>query len=194
MTKVPIDTFKAKPGKMHAYLFQNPHIGLAPTLFYSITIPLEPFEFSSDFEWEEQPVHTEFIFDFVQLPVKDWRDLDGKSFELTQDDSDGSIYLYAHNPVTIRWIKFTRLGKTTLRIDCELVCNFVFEMEFDGAVVELTTEVEFEGLVIERDIVEDDHIEIDGMRKAIGNLTSLDAYQAEPQISAHHVRLLPLDH
>ena len=55
-------------------------------MFYDITIPLEPFD--SGLEWEEQPVHTEFRLEFVRLPIKDWRDLDGKSFEVAQDDAD----------------------------------------------------------------------------------------------------------
>jgi hypothetical protein len=185
VTKIPIDRFKAKPGLMQAHLFQNPHIGLAPTLYYDITIPLEPFD--SGLEWEEQPVRTEFRLEFVQLPIKDWRDLDGKSFEIGQDDADGSIYLgTAHNPVGIRRIQFTHLGETTLRINCTLFCDFESEMIADSVVVELTTEVRFDGLMVERDIIEGDSI-----RKSLDNLVSLDAYQIEPQVSEHYVRFLP---
>ena len=190
MTKIPIDRFRAKPGQMQARLFQNLHIGLAPTLFYDITIPLEPFD--SGLEWEEQPVHTEFRLEFVRLPVKDWRDLDGESFEIAQDDADGSIYLgTAHNPVDIRRIQFTRLGETTLRIDCALFCDFESEMIADSIVVELTTEIEFDGLMVERDIIEDGPTESDNIRKSISDLISLDAYRIEPQVSEHYVRLPP---
>lgn len=83
---VSIDRFRPRPGQIRAHLFQNLELGLAPTLFYDITIPLEPFD--SGLEWEEQPVHTEFRLEFVQLPVRDWRDLDGKSFEMTPGDAD----------------------------------------------------------------------------------------------------------
>jgi len=190
MTKIPIDRFSAKPGQMQAHLFQNLHIGLAPTLFYNIMIPLEPFD--SGLEWEEQPVHTEFRLEFVRLPTKDWRNLDGKSFEVAQDDADGSIYLgTAHNPVDIRRIQFTRLSETTLQINCSLFCDFESEMIADSVLVELTTEVKFDGLMVERDIIEGDSAESDNIRKSIGNLVSLDAYQIEPQVSEHYVRLLP---
>ena len=190
MTRIPADRFRPKSGQMRAHLFQNQHIRLAPTLFYDITIPLEPFD--SGLEWEEQPVHTEFRLEFVRLPIKDWRDLDGKSFEVAQDDADGSIYLgTAHNPVDIRRIQFTRLGETTLRIYCSLFCDFESEMIADSVMVELATKVEFEGLMVERDIIEDDPTRSDNIRASLGNPVSLDAYQIEPQVSEHHVWLLP---
>jgi hypothetical protein len=190
MTNIHADRFRPKSGQMRAHLFQNPHIRLAPTLFYDITIPLEPFD--SGLEWEEQPVHTEFRLEFMKLPMKDWRDLDGKSFEVAQDDADGSIYLgSAHNPVNVRRIQFTRLGETTLRINCSLLCDFESERIADSVMLELTTEVEFKGLMVERDIIEGDPAGSDGIRTSIGNLVSLDAYRIEPQVSEHYVRLLP---
>jgi hypothetical protein len=173
---------------MQAHLFQNPHIGLAPTLFYDITIPLEPFD--SGLDWEEQPVHTEFRLEFVRLPTKDWRNLDGKSFEVAQDDAEGSIYLGAsHNPVDIRRIQFTRLGEATLRIDCSLFCDFESEMIADSMMVELTAEVEFEGLMVERDIIKGDLAERDTIRTFISNLVSLDAFRMEPQVREDYVWL-----
>lgn len=77
--------------------------------------PLEPFD--SGLEWEEQPVHTGFCLEFVQLPIKDWRDLDGKSFEMTEGDADGSIYLGAtRNPVDIHRMEFARVDGSTFRL------------------------------------------------------------------------------
>lgn len=67
--------FKPAPGQMRAHLNQNPGVGLPPTLFHDIRIPLEPFD--SGLEWDEQPAHAEFNLEFVKLPVKDWRCLAG---------------------------------------------------------------------------------------------------------------------
>lgn len=148
MTHIPVDRFRAQPGRMRARLFQDPQLGPGPALYYDITIPLEPFD--SGLDWEEQPVRTEFSLEFLKLPVEDWRDLHERSFELAQDEADASIYLGgAHNPVEVRRIHFTRVGETALQIDCTLFCDFEAEMVAESLALELTTEVEFEGLVVD---------------------------------------------
>ena len=190
MTKVPVETFRAKRGAMQAQITQNRLIGLAPTLFYTITIPLEPFD--SGFEWDEQPLHTAFRLDFIELPVKDWRTLAGRIFAVPPDKSDGSIYVgTAHNPVDIRHLAFTRRSGTVLHIHCILFCDFEAEMLADNTLVELRTEVEFKGLSIGRGIVTGDPAKPDAVRKSVGHLVSLDAYQRVPQINPHAVYFLP---
>jgi hypothetical protein len=145
MTTIPTDRFKPKRGSMHAFVFENRSINLAPTLFYSIDIPLKPF--SSGLDHESQPVKTSFSLEFIRIPVVDWRRLDRQSFEIAQDDCDGSIYVgSAHNPVNINQIRFKRAGNFMFRIDCTLFCDFESEGVADDAQVELSADIKFEGL------------------------------------------------
>ncbi len=190
MTKIPADRFQSKPGTMRAHLFQNLAIGLGPTLFYDLEIPLEPFD--SGLEWEAQPVETAFRLEFLRLPARDWRDLDGTSVDLEQEEADGSIYLGgAHNPVEIWRMRFTRLEQTTFRIDCALYCDFEFEMVADNLDLELAATVDFQGLVVERDILGADPGVETALRASLGPVVELDAYRLEPQIGEHQVLLPP---
>jgi hypothetical protein len=159
MTKIPTDKFKPKLGTMNAYLFENPDIGLKPTLFYDITIPLEPFKSGLNFEsvldvksgleYESGPVETSFCLNFIKFPVTNWLKFDGQSFKIAQDDADGSIYLgAAHNPVDIKLIRFRRLDGFKFRINCVLFCDFSFAGVADSETVDLITDIEFKGLVV----------------------------------------------
>jgi len=176
---------------MRAHLFHNPSIGLVPTLFYDITIPLESFD--SGLEWEEQPVNTEFQLDFLVFPIKDWRDFDENSFDdISEENSDASIYLgTAHNPVFINHINFKWLEQANLKMDCILLCDFEFESVAEKEIVKLSTEISFKGLMIERSIIENEKIDDDNLRKVIGHLVSLNAYTLDPQIDKHYITLLP---
>jgi hypothetical protein len=187
MTAISAEQFKPKPGTMSALLFDNPHIGLAPTLFYDISIPLEPFD-SGD-ESEPQPIETSFCLYFIRLPVSDWRKLDGCSFEVEQDDADCSIYLNdAYNPVDIQRIAFTRVGDFRFKIECVLFCDFEYEMVGESITVPLVAEVEFKGLEIK---YTSSPASADAARAAIAAFVPADAYEAEPQISQYRIFFAP---
>lgn len=59
---------KAQNATVEAYWFENESIGLNKTLFYRITIPLEPFD--SGLEYEEQPLSTEIVLDWYELKLE----------------------------------------------------------------------------------------------------------------------------
>ncbi|MEO7838751.1 MAG: hypothetical protein ABIU06_05325 [Anaerolineales bacterium] len=191
MRKIPVSNFKAKLGSMNAHLFHNPSIGLEPTLFYEIRIPLEPF--ASGLEWEEQPVNTEFQLDFLVFPVKDWRELNRKSYDdISEENADASVYLgTAHNPVQIKHIYFEHLEQNKFRIECILLCNFAFERVANKETVKLSAEADFEGLKIRRSIIENKSTNNNDIANAISHLVTLGAYESEPQIDEHYITLLP---
>jgi hypothetical protein len=146
MNKLPTDKFKPKPGRMYAHIFENPKIVLEPTLFYGIEIPLEPFDSGLDYV-RNKMVETSFRLESILFPVTDWRMFDRQSFRPARDDVDGSIYIgNAHNPVDINLISFTRLGDFRFLIDCILFCDFESEAVAESTSLELSVDVEFEGL------------------------------------------------
>ena len=147
MAQIPTEKFKPELGTMNACIFENPSAGLEPTLFYDITIPLEPFD--SGLSYESQPVKTSFRFNSIKFPVTDWRKFHGRSFQIEPDDADGSIYIGTiHNPVDIDLISFTRTGDFSFQIHCLLLCDFEFEMVAGSARVELDADVEFTGMEV----------------------------------------------
>jgi hypothetical protein len=191
LRKITVSNFKAKLGSMNAHIFHNPSIGLEPTLFYEIRIPLEPFD--SGLEWEEQPINTAFQLDFLIFPVKDWRDFDEKSYDnISESNADASIYLgTAHNPVYIKHIYFKLVKQNQFRLDCTFLCDFEFEAVANKESVTLSIEIDFEGLMIRRSIIDNESTSGEDIVKSISHLVALDAYKFEPQIDQHYITLLP---
>jgi hypothetical protein len=127
---------------MNSYWFSNSNIGLVSAFFFNIEVPLEPFD--SGLDYEAQPCKTVFRLDFIRFGVSNWRELDGRVFQLAQDDSDASTYIgYAHNRVYITSIKFKFLGDKSFNIDCTLFCNFEAAGVGQNATVEISTIIEY---------------------------------------------------
>ena len=68
---------KTKPGvgRIAYHWFENRNISLPLTQFHVIEIPLEPF--NSGLEYEEQPVETSLLFEWIKLGIDDPLKLDG---------------------------------------------------------------------------------------------------------------------
>jgi len=184
LAKIPVELCKPKPGTMQARLFSNYHIKLPVTLFYDIEIPLEPFD--SGLDYEKQPCKTSFNLNFIKFPVRDWQDFAGQEFELTQDDSEGGIYVGDHSPVYINSIKFERLSSFWFKIDCKLFCDFEYENVGQSETIELSAEIEFKGLQVNKDILEpfapDD---LANIQQIIDKFVSPDVYESQPQDRSH---------
>ncbi len=187
---VPLPRYvQPQPGTMNARLFENPYIGLARTLFYDITIPLEPFD--SGLSYEEQPVETAFQLEFLRFLLNDWRAFDDRDFTLAPEDSDGSIYLgAAHNPVHVSHMHFARRDRTRFQIDCTLYCVFEQAGVGDNTTVELKTDVEFIGLFLERGMIHDP-LDVAALRTVLQHWVPLDAYLLESRVDQWQVLIPP---
>ncbi len=150
-----INHLKAKPGTMKCNLWENENAHPPLSLFYSMEIPLEPFDNGHD--WDEQPCETalrmdNLIFDDDQgEQIKNWTDLIGKEFDLSFDNEteDSSIYLGTEHCQFDSYIHFTHLEGTMLDIELALDINFntaTINLPEDG-LVRFQTKVNFEGLL-----------------------------------------------
>lgn len=115
---------RAKPGLSEKYWFENEKTGLKRTLFHRITIPLEPFD--SGLEYEEQPVQTEIVIEWLDLRLSDPDDLD--HLEITSEkykDAEASVYVgCAHNLCEIKKISLNKLEKDIYQVAGEILVNF----------------------------------------------------------------------
>jgi hypothetical protein len=190
MNPIPIDKFRPLPGQMTAHLVENPAFGLPRTLWYTITIPLKPF--NSGLEYETQPVTTAIELEFLRKAQDDWRRLLGTSIQAVGDESNSSIYLgSAHNPIDIYSITFTRTQGLWFNLDCTLFCDFAFENVGESTVLELTTSVVFTGLVMPRDFIHATTVDRDHVQRIAAPFVNLDGYHLEPQVTRREVRLVP---
>src|SRR5688500_6168346 len=79
---IPVRLFVPQKGWMQARIFANHHAGIKPTLFYDIEIPLEPF--NSGLNSVSESTTTGFRLNFIRFPLTDWRQFDGRVFEVNR--------------------------------------------------------------------------------------------------------------
>ena len=107
---------KPKEGRISYHWFENQHVGLSLTRFHVIEIPLEPFD--SGLEYEETPVETSLIFEWIKLDIEDPSDLNGLEINNQKlPDTEASIYLgSAHNWINVYTLKINREADLQFRI------------------------------------------------------------------------------
>lgn len=115
---------RARPGLSEKYWFENEKTGLKRTLFHRITIPLEPFD--SGLEYEEQPVQTEIVIEWLDLRLPDPDDLDHLEISSAKyKDAEASVYVgCAHNLCEIKKISLNKLEKDIYQVAGEILVNF----------------------------------------------------------------------
>lgn len=131
-----------KRGTMTARVFDNPHTGIPPTLFFDIEIPVRPFKYKGKMQ------RTEVLLNFINFRVADWRELPGREFTFPTNPKkgyiDGSMYLdHAHNPADTTRIRFGPLkGKKTLPASLDIEFDFTFEGPEQLGKVAVTSQVD----------------------------------------------------
>lgn len=113
-------------GTLKARLFENTDAGVPLSIFFDITIPVEPFNYRGSSH------RTALRLEFIALPVRDWRDLAGRDFEFPVNPEpgyiDGSIYLEnVHNPVDVIAIRFGEFDEQVMPISLQGVIDFTYE-------------------------------------------------------------------
>lgn len=118
---------KAKKGTAEMYWFKNEFMGIERTLFYRITIPLEAFD--SGLVFEEQPVKTAIVFEFLVLNLPDPTDLDGLIVSSeTHEELETSVYVGgAHNWCDVIRLTTKRKKDNTYFIEGKLAIDFEAE-------------------------------------------------------------------
>ncbi len=128
MTEITrFDEVVPSDGSLTARIFENQHIGLKPTLFFDIEIPIQPFRFNGE------EISTAVRLEFIKIPVQsDWREIAGQSFDFPVNPEegyiDGSIYLDgAHNPADATRLTFGTIESGRILCEARLSFDFTFE-------------------------------------------------------------------
>lgn len=113
-------------GTLTARLFSNEHVGLPLTLFFDIDLPVQPFEFDGE------PQETSIRLEFIELPVRDWREIFGRTFRFPINPEpgyiDGSVYIgNVHNPVDVTQIRFAQASGSRVAIVADICVDFTYE-------------------------------------------------------------------
>ena len=142
-------------GKMSCILWENSHINLPLTLYYSIEIPIQPF--NSGHDYVDQPTDTTIMIEWAifrdgqnEHQERNWKNLVGRQFNLSYDDetAEGSIYLGTEHCQFNSEINFLSLNGTTFDIELKMAVDFNIEtsnLDADG-LVKIRTQLDFDGL------------------------------------------------
>lgn len=134
---------QAEKGTVEKYWFENKHIGLENTLFYKIIIPLKPF--NSGLAYEEQPLETSLVIEFLKLNLSEPNELDGIVIKTNKDsDNEASVYIGSvHNPFDINNLTFKKLKENEYQVNGEIMVDFEYEMTAKNECFNFNTIVEF---------------------------------------------------
>jgi hypothetical protein len=110
-------------GNLSAMVFENPVIGIRPTLFFSVVIPIETFSYAGETQ------NTSATLEFIDFGVQSWRELPEREFTFPKNPEDGyidgALYLHgAHNPADTTRIRFGALRE-------DFVLPTFLDIEFD---------------------------------------------------------------
>jgi len=109
------DKLVASGGKIYCHLFENSLTGLPRNVYWSFTIDFDPIRYEDD-DW-----NCSMTCEWLTWPLRDWRELAGRSLALGYGDegSESSFYMCEHD-----------IGKSTrLRIGSRTGNSFDLDME-----------------------------------------------------------------
>jgi hypothetical protein len=135
---------EAEKGSAEKYWFENQLTGLKRTLFHRVYIPLKPFD--SGLDYEEQPVKTTIIMEWLNLNLPDPNDLDNLFLKSTQEDEmEVSIYIGgAHNPCNIIEMTWKRMSTSSYTVVGELAVDFEYEGVAKNELFKFQTTIELD--------------------------------------------------
>ena len=127
---------QAENGTVEKYWFEN-------TLFHRIIIPLKPFD--SGLDYEQQPLDTWLVIEFLKLDIANPNELDGLVITTDKDsDNDASVYVgSAHNPFDINKLTFNKISENIYNSEGEIEVIFEHEMIANNELFRFKTTVEF---------------------------------------------------
>ena len=89
----PADKLTASGGEIYCHLFENPQAGVARNVYWSIRIDFHPIHY------EGQDWRCSMTCEWLTWPLRDWRELSGRSLNLNYGDrgSEASFYMCEHD-------------------------------------------------------------------------------------------------
>ena len=183
--RLDIHEIRPEKGTMQCNLWENSSIGLPLTLYYSIEIPLEPF--NSGHDYVEQPVKTNISIEWIKFTNKpdsqnerNWQRLVGRTFTLSYNDesAEGSIYLGLEHCQFNSHISFLSLSGTVFEI--ELILNVDFNIETvnlpKNGNFAIRTELDFQGLLLYPDSSLPTVSSTKDVMKVVSNFIDINSY------------------
>ena len=116
----PAEQLTAAGGEIYCHLFENEHTGLARNIHWSFTIDFHPITHDGE------ELTCAMTCEWLTMPLRDWRDLAGQSFDLKYGDggSESSFYLWEHHCGTSTRMRVGARDGSRFDVEMEMLVDF----------------------------------------------------------------------
>ena len=134
-------------GDIYAHLFGNELTGVPRGLYWSVTVPCVPIE------WCEQQHECSITCEWLEWPIRSWKQLHGMSLSTVRNPAlvECSLYFAEHHPIRLEKLELRRSGGgTRFRISLAGAFDLDGFDKHDGMNMRFSIEsdIEFEGLIV----------------------------------------------
>ncbi|WP_010197577.1 MULTISPECIES: hypothetical protein [unclassified Psychrobacter] len=177
------DLIIPKGGKIDGLIFENDHVNIPMTLFYSIEVELETFEI------ENEVTDTSLILDFISFNINDLKELENRAFDFRiypeKNYIDASVYiLWTHHPVSVSKLTFGKIDNGYIAITIDYNIQYLHSNVQDSVVRTLSTTLKLDKLSIYSEILEPTQDNFASAIKLMSNFYNIEGLET-PRINCN---------
>ena len=177
------DLIIPKGGKIDGLIFENDHVNIPMTLFYSIEVELETFEI------ENEITDTSLILDFISFNINDLKELENRAFDFRiypeKNYIDASVYiLWTHHPVSVSKLTFGKIDNGYIAITIDYNIQYLHSNVQDSVVRTLSTTLKLDKLSIYSEILEPTQDNFASAIKLMSNFYNIEGLET-PRINCN---------
>ena len=177
------DLIIPKGGKIDGLIFENDHVNIPMTLFYSIEVELETFEI------ENEVTDTSLILDFISFNINDLKELENRAFDFRiypeKNYIDASVYiLWTHHPVSVSKLTFGKIDNGYIAITIDYNIQYLHSNVQDSVVRTLSTTLKLVKLSIYSEILEPTQDNFASAIKLMSNFYNIEGLET-PRINCN---------
>ena len=177
------DLIISKGGKIDGLIFENDHVNIPMTLFYSIEVELETFEIDNEI------TDTSLILDFISFNINDLKELENRAFDFRiypeNKYIDASVYiLWTHHPVSVSKLTFGKIDNGYIAITIDYNIQYLHSNVQDSVVRTLSTTLKLDKLSIYSEILEPTQDNFASAIKLMSNFYNIEGLET-PRINCN---------
>lgn len=111
MKHFPTERLRPSGGSIRADLFENAHTGVPLGIYWAFCIEFDPLPH------EGEVFHCNLMAEFVELPIRDWRHLTGRTIRDEEGELNVSFYTVEHDPAVATSISIVERRGTEFLVE-----------------------------------------------------------------------------
>ncbi len=178
MVAEPFSAGRLQPrgGAIRAMIFSNPLMDVPEGVYWGIEIDFDPLTYRG-----ELLDYVSMSCDFLTIPARDWKQLEGVRLEGSYDQIEASFYVYEHDYANYSRIAIDERDGVTFRVRYDMSVQFSglsTDDEDPDLLVSADVVIPYNGLLIHSSIVAPLPENIEQARSVAARYVDLDTYEA----------------